>query len=413
MKLNSTLLKYFASILIFVAPLSSIADTSYKGQVVYHNENNTPLKGVEVLLKNANGDIVATEITDKNGDYKFKDLDEAVYTLDFRYDAEAGGVDFRDLYIILQHLFGRIHLEGISYLAADVDGSGVVDWNDYWHFLIDWFINGEDFKAGKWVFLSTDIDLKNGLKETTRDIGSSSGDTGGDYEPGVKNKAINPVLNYAGTIAVSQSDYYELPVNYSDIESVGGFALVFNYSDDVVIEGVTSQVENLNYSYENGELRVSWINTNLDVSTLDRDASLFTIQASISGASTDKQLFSLAGESNLINISGDRIDGAKLTMPQFIEEIETSELKNIYPNPVREYAKIEYKLSTVSDVSLTLYNCNGQKIAELLKAVQSPGMHFVDLNVNNFNLVNGTYIYRLDCIGEQNYSESKIMIVCQ
>ncbi len=415
MKLNSTLLKYFATILIFVVPLSAIADISYKGQVVYNNENNTPLKGVEILLKNMNGDIVATEITDKNGNYKFKGLEEAVYTIDARYDAEPGGVDLSDLFLILKHLLGQTQLEGISYLAADVDGSGMVDWNDYWHFLIDWFTNGEDFKAGKWAFLTREIDLTKSEKNTTTDIMSCNGDAngGGDFEPGVKNKSINPKLNYAGTISISNSDYYEIPINYAEIESVGGFAMVFNYSDDVVIEGITSQVKNINYSYENGELRVSWINTNLGVNTLDRNASLFTIQARVSGAPADKHLFSIADESNIIDINGKRIDGAKLTMPQFIEEIEMSELKNIYPNPVREHAKIEYKLAVVSDVSLTLYNSNGQKIAELLKAVQSAGMHFVDLNVNNFNLANGTYIYRLDCIGEQNYTESKILIVCQ
>jgi len=416
MKIKTTLFKYFVSILIFAAPLSMLAKTSFKGQVVYNNENRTPLRGVEVLLKNTDGVIVASQFTDENGNYEFKNIEKAVYVVDGRYDAEPGGVDFEDLHLILKHLFGVIKLNGISYLASDVDGSGVVDWNDYWHFLIDWFMKGEEFKGGKWVFLSRIVDLTGtGMKALQTDIMSANGDGVGDFEPGTKNKNINPELIYAGTISSSSTDYYEIPIKYSGIESVGGFGIVLNFSDNVVIEGITSQIENLNYSFENSVLRVSWINTNLSMSTLDADAPLFVFKTRIMELEPGQQVFSLSNESHLININGDRIDGAKLTMPQIVSEIENTqpELKGIYPNPVRNNAKIEYKLAVESDVCLTLYNSNGQKIAELVRDFQSSGIYLVDVNVNNLNLVNGTYVYRLDCSGEQKYSESKILVVCQ
>lgn len=418
MKINSTLFfTFFISILIFAAPLSMFAKTSFKGQVVYNNENKTPMRGVEVLLKNTDGVIVASQFTDTDGNYEFKNLDEAVYVLDGRFDGEVVGVDFQDLHLIRKHILGKIQLDGISYLVSDVDGSGVVDWNDFWHFLFDWFIKKEEFKAGKWAFLSREIDLtgaetKNGLVDVMSAVGNSNGD--GDYEPGVKNQPFNLELLYTGAIS-SSNDYFEIPIKCSDIESVGGFGIVLNYSNNVVIEEISSQVENLNYSFENGVLRVSWMNTSLGLSSFGNDVSLFTIKTKVLGAEIEKQLFSLSDESHIIDVNGNKIDGAKLTMPQIVNGIEDAqpELKGIYPNPVRDHAKIEYKLASLSDVSLTLYNSNGQKIVELVKAVQPSGVYFVDVNISNFNLSNGTYVYRLDCLGEQKYSESKILVVCQ
>lgn len=416
MKINSTLLKYFASILIFAAPISTIAETSFKGQVVYNNSSKTPMKGVEVLLKNTSGKIIATQFTDEYGNYQFTNLMEDVYTVDGKYDGEVGGIDFQDLRLILKHNLGLIKLEGISYLASDVDGSGVVDWNDYWHFLFDWFINGEDFKAGKWAFLSREINLTgSNMKDVGSDLMLSHGDGGGDWEPGVKNRHINPELVFVNTIAASTSHYYEIPVKFSGSESVDGFALALNYSDNVFIEEIVSDIENLNYSFENGVLKLSWMNTSLGLNVIDNNEALFTIKIRITEPLDGKQLFSLSDESHLIDSNGIKIDGAKLSMPQIVNDIENiePELKGIYPNPVRDNAKIEYKLLEVSDVCLTLYNSNGQKISELVKAVQSSGSHVVNVNVNNLNLANGTYVYRLDCIGTQKFSESKLLIVCQ
>lgn len=417
MKINSTLLKYFTLILIFTAPLSSFAETSYKGKVVYNNENRTPIKGVEVFLKNTDGVIVASVFTDEDGLYEFDDIEEAVYIVDGRYDGEAGGVDFQDLYLILKHLTGEVQLEGISYLACDVDGSGVIDWNDYWHFMIDWFINGDEFLGGEWVFLAREIDLTGiAMKSAQDDLMSSHGDGDGDYEPGViiKNLHINPELIYAGTIPTSSNNFYEIPIKYTGIESVGGFALVFNYSENVIIEDITSDIDNLNYSFENGMLRVSWMNSG-NISAFGSDAPLFTLKTRVLKAETEKQILSVSNESHLIDLNGARIEGAKLSMPKFINQVENveSELKGVYPNPVRNNARIEYILASESDVCLTLYNLNGQKITELVKAVQPSGAHFVNLNVDHLNLTNGTYVYRLDCIGEQNYSESKLLIVCK
>ena len=55
-------------------------------------------------------------------------------------------------------------------------------------------------------------------------------------------------------------------------------SLVFNYSEDVIIEAVSSQIDNLNYSFEDGSLRISWLNTNNGINVIDNNKPLFTIK---------------------------------------------------------------------------------------------------------------------------------------
>ena len=412
MKINSTLIKIFASILLVVAPLSFLAKTSYKGQVVYNNKNQTPLKGVEVVLKNLDGTVVATQYTDEKGKYKFEDIEESVYVLDADYDAEPGGVDIRDLFLIVKHLWGIKNLEGISYVASDVDGSGKIDWNDYWDFLVGWLINGRDFKAGKWVFQERTIDL-NGteMKVGNGDLMLSTGDGDGGYEPGVKNSPVGVELSSLGVIPVSKDNFYEIPVHYTGQKSIGGMSLVFNYSEDVIIEAVSSQIDNLNYSFEDGSLRISWLNTNNGINVIDNNKPLFTIKTRLANELIEASIFSLNNESQLINLEGLTIHDTSLTMPIIESELEAPELKDIYPNPVRDNAKIEYKLVHDSDVILSIFNTNGQKITELVNTVQSAGEYQIEFNVNNFNLSSGMYVYRLDCSGGQVFSDSKMLIV--
>ena len=412
MRINSTLLKISVTFFIVAASLSIFANTSYTGRIVYNNKMQTPLNGVEVMLKDFNDNVIYTTLTNEFGNYEFLNIEEANYILDVNYDAEVGGIDFQDLSLIIKQIIGVKELEGLSYMAGDVDGSGVIDWNDFEHFLFDWFLKGEEFKAGKWAFQSRTLDLSGAeMKAGEIDFIACMGDGDNDWEPGVKNSPVGLKLEYKDAIPTSYDNYYELPVNYAGFESLGGFGLVFKCSENILIEDVTSQVDNLNYSFENGMLRISWINTNINLNAIDNDAPLFTIKARVADNSSEKNLFSIDSESHLIDHLGVTIDNSTITMPIIEQEVIKAELKNIYPNPVKDRAYIEYELVSESNVVLSIYNTSGQKLAELVRAVQSPNKYQVVLDVNNLNLTNGMYIYRLDCSGEQNYTESKILIV--
>jgi hypothetical protein len=68
-------------------------------------------------------------------------------------------------------------------------------------------------------------------------------------------------------------------------------------------------------------------------------------------------------------------------------------LEQNYPNPFNPVTSIRYTLGGRTDVSLSLYNALGQKVAVLVDGVQDAGIHTVSLDASRF--ASGVYVYRM------------------
>ena len=89
--------------------------------------------------------------------------------------------------------------------------------------------------------------------------------------------------------------------------------------------------------------------------------------------------------------------------PAFPKEFE---LKQNYPNPFNPTTVITYELSTISDVSLIVYDVLGREVQILINERQSAGNHSVTFSASNFS--SGVYFYRLNVDG---YTASKKMLL--
>ncbi|MCF7810139.1 T9SS type A sorting domain-containing protein [bacterium] len=76
---------------------------------------------------------------------------------------------------------------------------------------------------------------------------------------------------------------------------------------------------------------------------------------------------------------------------------ERFELTGIYPNPFNSTTTISYTLPQQSDVSLSVYDPLGQRVATLLNGNENAGYHSVNLNAND--LPSGLYLVRLTASG--------------
>lgn len=73
-------------------------------------------------------------------------------------------------------------------------------------------------------------------------------------------------------------------------------------------------------------------------------------------------------------------------------------LKQNYPNPFNPSTNIEYAITKKSPVRLTVYNIQGQTVAELVNEVQSPGSYNIKWNGKDRygkEAASGVYVYRL------------------
>ena len=70
-----------------------------------------------------------------------------------------------------------------------------------------------------------------------------------------------------------------------------------------------------------------------------------------------------------------------------------------YPNPFNPVTQIKFDLAKTGDVKLSVYNINGQKVAELANGTGQAGVHAVDFDGTDLN--SGLYYYTLRTEGKR------------
>jgi len=84
-------------------------------------------------------------------------------------------------------------------------------------------------------------------------------------------------------------------------------------------------------------------------------------------------------------------------------------LSKNYPNPFNYSTLIKYSLPEKGNVSLTVYNSFGQRVATLVSKTQQAGTYKIRWNAVNFS--NGIYFYSLTVNGTKNFTQTKKMIL--
>ncbi len=105
----------------------------------------------------------------------------------------------------------------------------------------------------------------------------------------------------------------------------------------------------------------------------------------------------------LVVYLGDGVNSAEITRPQL--------LKQNYPNPIKTATTIAWSQSAYADVSVVVYNVNGQRVRQLLHSRIPSGEHTLSwdgLNDKGEMAANGVYFYQLR-IGD--YEETKKMVL--
>ena len=403
MKKNFTY--FFATIFALMLASSQLfAASDINGSVLYHYKQNKPIPSVNLDLVDADGNVVATTTTALNGTYNFVNVPNGTYTLKATTNIKAGGVNMGSALLMFMHLCNIYPFSPIQKLAADVDGSGNVTWNDYWDVVIGWFLQGHPFQVGNWVFQEVTF-AHTGAKTNVPTLGgSSSGDVNGVFVPSTRDiEALE--VNYT-----SQSIDHEFTAGIyaKDITGASAMGLVIAYPENQIsLTDVECQLSETNMSIENGMIRISWVNQMFSTTSIDPNQPILTLK----GTTTDKYdgreiIFDLSPVSHFCDAKGEQIS-TRYTLPKLMAA--ESHLGANYPNPFIGSTHIDYILPSDGKVTINLFNQQGQLVKTLLNEFQTTGSHSIQLNSDG--LQPGIYFYNLATEGKNNINETKRMII--
>ena len=386
-------------VLLIAIVYSSISwSATISGKVFYQGDSTRPITNVNVVLKNVQNNSVATYLTGPDGYYEFLNVPAGTYTLKGMTQQQPGGVTMQDANLVKAYLKGKVEFNDIQKLAADVDGDGLITDEDY-ELIKNHVTHNTPFPVGEWVFLSETITVSN-LKDSNPGgvVGSSSGDVGGVFVPGIRELGVYPV-DCTGSLLVTKGEQFNISIKTSEALLISAAGLIIHFSANLItVRSVDFSAAGLEYTIEDGLVQVSWIETNGSAVFFNEGTDLLTLHCTAGSGLAEgmEARFTLDGNSSLAGKDYSEITGARFRMPMV--ECVKPELKiSNFPNPFTTATTLSYFLPEDGPVSVVLFNQVGKMVKEFTPGDQTQGYH--NLELDGAGLPPGYYYCRISHAG--------------
>ncbi|MDZ7740601.1 MAG: T9SS type A sorting domain-containing protein [Bacteroidota bacterium] len=393
----------FVSLLLGLSVYAQTGNVS--GNVFYHNDPDLPLEDVFVALTDASGNVVGVDTTDINGAYAFYGLSNGVYDLNFSTDIDPAGIAIQDAHLIILHIVGVITFTPIEFLAADVTSDGEITMADFFTIVIGWLVQGNPFPSGEWVFESATVNVGGGNRDGVSTGGSSSGDVDGSWLPTSRDIPFANVNYLASTYS---SNSVEIPLNINYDGALGGFLLVLDYPSELInITGVQTKLSDLNYQVYENEVRISWVDINLENIRTEGDP-LISLVAEVLDDSKDIRI-EVMPESHLIDNKGNPIEEINYVLPILQKQEFKAEFSKLFPNPANNHINFNASLPEEGQIHICFYDLNAKLVKEIKSFEQAGFMNDV---INIQDLQNGMYMYRVNFKGKNfEFDTADILLI--
>jgi len=391
--------------------LLSYSQQSVSGTILYHGDENKPIEEVTVTLSDLAGNIIATDFTDQFGTYEFSNIAEGEYYINASTEIEPGGVDLEDAFLILLYLQGYQPLDPLAIMAGDVNGDGELNYNDIFAIATYWYLYGQAFPAGDWVFGTLNIIVEEGKsKDNSGPAGTSTGDANNSFDP---DKNLDQYVKLISNISqsISTNIEYHFPIRTINEIEISSIGLSFEYPSDLIeIKNVTSDFADIDFYISNDELKISWLDLNFSDQKIPSNESIIDITFIVKSNTPNEEInFKINNESYFIDLKGRKIPEVILNVPKF--NIISKNEKNVFnfPNPFEQFTTIQYELKSDAKVSLKVYDLAGREVFSLPESFNSAGTQ--NIKFDGSSLESGIYFYNISVEGRSDYIENGSMII--
>jgi hypothetical protein len=411
--MKNSLTKLF-SLLVCMSLMTqlSLAQTTFSGTVLYHDDVTLPVGDVLVSIKDVQGNTVSSVTTGPNGIYSFTNIPNGNYILTGSTAAPTGGVTLYDATLVFLHILfpSWYPFTPLQKLAADVNGSGTVTMTDYFMILINYLTYGQSFPVGNWVFVNQPFSIT-GTKDTPPKLGgSSSGDISGVFVPGTRSLTAL-MLDENASLSVNNETTFDVSLSSMSDLQLNGAGIVLNYSGDLLkIESAVCKSDEYYVNITENQVRINWIKTDGEAIEFAANEPLVTLTCRAKDSFTEGMTthFTLDASTSLVNKDNEEVASFKLAMPLLESGKASINLSN-FPNPFIGSTVFNYGIPVEGTVRLEIFSQTGQMVKTINIGPQTAGNHSV--NFNGSDMKSGMYFYKLTVSGTSTFTQTKQMII--
>jgi len=380
------------------------------GTLKYANSFATPMEAVIIDLVDNGGNVTNTTVTDPSGYFEMWQISAGDYTMVENHGKPHGGVNTTDALVVQLHsIFSDTISHPLLLEAGDVNNSGYINSSDALNVRLRFIQSISAFDIPDWLY-NEDVLTHGGGVMTYDYEAACAGDVNGSYiPPALRTPSASFELSDDYIVIDSQEEFV-LPVRLSKDVQLGAVSLVLNYpSSSLELQGVNMSNEgddDLMYSVEGDEIRISWMNTNPISVNANQDLFnlVFKSKELIVGQNIDITMGEL--DTEFANAGAHVINDIEVSTPQIrvILEGELAPVFTSYPSPFTSNSTVEYTLAVDGYVNLYMFNTLGELIQKVEEGIETrvrkdAGNYKVSLD--GTGLDNGMYIYVIEVETEE------------
>lgn len=381
------------------------------GIVTYDNDAATPVKGVTVTVKGASQ---ASVVTGDDGKYSFSGLIAGTYTVEAAKSTPFEGVNAADALVAARYFNNMITLDPVQMLAGDVNNNNNVNNADALAIVQRYVGLITKFDRADWTFVAdkasvtvTDQSVVDNFKALV------TGDLNKSYVPTNLAKA-SVALNSSAQMDVAPKASFEMPVVLTDNMEVAAVSMKFAYPANIVrFDGISTMDSRILASAKDGIISLAFADLTGGKEPINVKANqiLAKIRFTLLDAAKEGEQVSLELVNGEVVNSRGEVLKSSLNAPMVNVALPTEfTVSQNYPNPFNPTTTIAYTLPASGNITVKVYNVNGQEIANLVNGMQEAGAYKVVWNAAN--MASGIYYYRIHFEGVNNtFTQTKSMVL--
>lgn len=353
---------FFLSLMVF-SSIAVLGQYMVSGSVLYHQNPEYPIEGAVISLFDGDGQPVASTISDENGIYSFEDLAYGTFTLQTAVNLPGANVTVQEAIYILLYLNGLYELSPVQFMAADVDGNGLVNHTDFLFIVRNHWVFNQPFPAGTWAF--EEIEVNTGTREggPSNIGGTKIGDVEGTFVPTGRDLVNEYEISEIGSLDVRAGNEIVVPIYASTpSNSISGYGIVLDF-DPEIIEVIEVDAFGPDAFSNASERSIRIGNLATDMSAFENyDGLMAQVRIRIKKNEFSGFLpFSIGSESHIIDQKGLKEGIVDFGMPSIkpISAVQTLE-NRIFPNPAISQLAVSVYSELAGSADLIFVDQNGR-----------------------------------------------------